>query len=301
MGRPSSNRGRVLKVTLVQIRVFVEVVERAGFAKAADALGMSQPSVSHAVASLEKAVGRPLFVRQPAVAPTPLGRKLLPHARSVLASFHSFSASALDPTSPSGDVRLAVTLTARTGMIPSLLPVWERAAPHVKVHVLEADEDEMVPWLEEGAIDAAILIDPSEIPPGGIVVARDAFAAVLRKDHPLAAEPSISVTDLLDDPVIVSASSCRPRVMEICTSAVPAFRPVQQVRDLSTLLRMVAGHVGVSVVPTLARSMLGDELVMVPLHPVSRRTLVLTGPSTRPWLPAVTALRDAIALQPLSF
>lgn len=74
------------KLSLRKLEVFLAVADEGGFAAAADRLGISQPSVSHHVAALEKAVGGAAFERRNGRNPllTDLGRSLLTHAREIL-------------------------------------------------------------------------------------------------------------------------------------------------------------------------------------------------------------------------
>ncbi len=62
---------------------------------------------------------------------------------------------------------------------------------------------------------------------------------------------------------------------------------------------MVAGDIGVTVMPALARAMLPPSLVIIPVDPVYERTLTFTGPSSRPWNPLVEVLRDLCTEHPV--
>jgi DNA-binding transcriptional LysR family regulator len=61
---------------------------------------------------------------------------------------------------------------------------------------------------------------------------------------------------------------------------------------------MVQAGLGVSILPEVSRSVLPDDLVLVPITPHHSRNLVLCGPRDRPWLPAVHALVDSVAHLP---
>jgi DNA-binding transcriptional LysR family regulator len=70
------------------------------------------------------------------------------------------------------------------------------------------------------------------------------------------------------------------------------YAPAQSVHETSTLLGMVEAGLGVAIMPSLARSMLHESLVMVALEPRLERTLVFAGPSTRSWHPGVQRMRE---------
>jgi DNA-binding transcriptional LysR family regulator len=287
-----------MKFSLAQLRAFVAVVDHGGFGRAAIELHTSQPAVSHAITTLERLVGGQVVQRYPRAVPTVLGHELLPYARSVLSALEAMALTARQHQRRlGGAIRLAAPATACHGLLPRWLPKWSEQLPGVTVRVFEADEDEMPRWLHDEVVDAAILIDPDPMPSGGVVVVRDTYEAVVRKDHPYATQQHIDIKDLVDDPVIVSASGCYPQVMGICRIGRADFVPAHRVRELGVLLEMVADDLGVTILPSLVRALLTPELTTVALHPVVERTLVFVGPDNRPWHPVVTALRDLLAVE----
>ncbi|HEU0164261.1 MAG TPA: LysR family transcriptional regulator [Thermomicrobiales bacterium] len=283
-----------MNLTVVQLRAFAAVIDGGGFGEAAECLAMTQPAVSHAIATLEKAIGAPVLQRKPQLQPTPLGEKILPHARAALASVEAVQATVREHLGlTAGLVRLAAAPTVCQGLMPELLMRWRSTHPRVEVQIFEGDDDELALWLEGGMVDAAILIDPDPMPDRGVIVGRDTFQAVVRRDHPLANEVAVTLHDLLDDPFIISTGGCEAQISRIFAQAHESMVLGQRVREVGTLLSMIVGHVGISIMPSLGEAMLPRDLVMVPLVPVTDRTLVFTGPMSRPWNPLVGALRDA--------
>ncbi|MFD1546406.1 LysR family transcriptional regulator [Nonomuraea guangzhouensis] len=283
-----------MDVTLRQLDVFVAIADNEGFGAAAAVLGMSQSSVSHSLASLERAVRSDLVRRATPVRPTPLGEVLLPHARATLAAARAFNAAAAahQSTGVAGSIELAVPPTAARGLLPGLLRLWHEHLPHVKIMLFEGLDEEIEQWLESGTVDAAVLIDPDPLPRGALLLATDAFEAVVRGDHPLAGEESIELADLLEDPLLASTSGCETQVKHLHSLTGLPYRPTQRIRELTTLLCMVEAGLGVGIIPSLAASMLSETLTLVPLRPRLERRLVLAGPTGRPWHPNVTAIRD---------
>ncbi len=282
-----------MNITLAQLRALVATVDRGSFTLAAAALGIGQSAVSHAVAGLEREVGGQVLRRGGAAAPTPLGERLIGHARSVLASVDALEA-VVRPGAARGTVRLAAVPTVCQGLLPRLRELWAVTLPDVDVQVYEGDDDEMPEWLEAGTVDAAVLVDPASVPDGAVVVARDEMAAVIRRDHPLADAAALTLDDLHEDGLVAGGGGCEHQIQRMHEIAGQPFRYAHRVREMSTMFGMIQRGEGVSVVPTLGRVMLPDDLVMVPTTPRLERTLVLSGPSSRPWHPLARALVDAV-------
>lgn len=281
-----------MSITIAQLRALVATVDRGSFTVAAADLGVGQSAVSHAVAGLEREVGGPVVARRGAAVATPLGELLLGHARDVLASVDALEAS-VRPATARGTVRLAAVPTVCQGLLPGLRSVWATRLPDVDVQVYEGDDDEMPEWLEAGTVDVAILVDPVTVPEGGVVVARDEMAAVVRADHPLAGSEALTLQDLHDDGLVAGGGGCEHQIERMHELAGMPFTYAHRVRDMSTVFGMIERGEGVAIVPTLGRVMLSDQLVMRPVTTHLERTLVLTGPSGRPWNPLATALVSA--------
>ncbi|MBK1788419.1 LysR family transcriptional regulator [Prauserella cavernicola] len=278
-----------MNLHLAQLRAFVAVADEGGFSAAAGALGVSQSAVSHAVSALERTLGLPVLSRDRRPRPTAFGEGILVHARAALSATSAIATLATERTGgASGIVRLAAPPSVCQGLLPGLLEHWSTELPRVRVQLFEGDDDEVADWLGNGTADAAVLVDPGR--DTGVLVGEDVFHAVLREDHPLAGEPAISVADLADDPLLLSAGGCESHVRRLYREARTPLRATHHVRELGTLLAMVAHGVGVSVVPGLVSALLGTGLVLVPLRERVTRRLVLTGPHHQPWQPATTAL-----------
>ncbi|UBQ01967.1 LysR family transcriptional regulator [Curtobacterium sp. TXMA1] len=282
-----------MALSIQQLRAFVATVDAGSFTGGATALGVGQSAVSHAVAGLEREVGGPVVRRGGAAVVTPLGDRMLAHARSVLASVDALEA-VVRPATARGTVRLAAVPTVCQGLLPRLRELWAVTLPDVDVQVYEGDDDEMPEWLEGGTVDAAVLVDPVPVPDGGVVVARDEMGAVVRRDHPLASSAALSLDDLHEDGLVAGGGGCEHQIQRMHELAGQPFRWAHRVREMSTMFGMIQRGEGVSIVPTLGRVMLPDDLVMLSVEPRYVRTLVLSGPASRPWHPLAQALVDAV-------
>ncbi|SMD24351.1 LysR family transcriptional regulator [Kibdelosporangium aridum] len=281
-----------MTVNLAQLRAFLAVVDEGGFSAAAPALGISQSAVSHAIAALERSVGSPVLHRTKQPQLTTFGTRLIEHARAAVGAASAIDVLVAENASqPTGTIRLAAPATVCQGLLPALLTRWRGDFPGIKIRVFEGEDHEIVEWLNERTIDAAVLVDPEGH--DGVEIGADEFHALVRRDHPLAAEDVIDIPDLDDDPFLLSDGGCERHIRDLYRRTTSRLRPTHRVREGATLIAMVQAGIGVSIVPGLMQAMIDNRVALVPLKQKLKRRLVLTGPASGSWHPAVTALVDA--------
>lgn len=282
-----------MALTIQQLRALIAVVDRGSFTSAAHELGVSQSAVSHAIAGLERELGGALVLRETPPAPTPLGNRVLDHARAATAAVGELEAAARGDDSLQGALRLGAVPTVCQGLLPALIEEWAIALPGVRIEVYEGDDDELPEWLAGGLVDIAILVEPERMPEGSKIIDVDEFAVVIREDHPLAELEAIPLEELAVDGLIVSTGGCETHVQRMHEAAGVDFAVRHRVREMSTLFAMVQQGFGVSIVPTLGRGMLPAGLCMRPLVERQARRLVLAGPEGREPHPLVRPVIDA--------
>jgi DNA-binding transcriptional LysR family regulator len=285
-----------MRVTLAQLRALVAVVEEQGFVAAATKLGVTQAAVSHAIAALEKAVGAPVVLRgiRP-VSPTPLGRRLLQHARSAVSEAEALEeAAAAHVARIHGHVVVGAPPTVYHGLLPAFTSLWQAACPRVEVSTLEGEDGEVAGWLAAGTVDLAVLVDPDPVPDGAVLLLHDDFRVALATDHPLAGEAAVRFEDLDDDSMLLSDGGVERYLREIHDAVGRGYQAPRRVRGFATVLGMVQARRGIAVVPGLAQLMLPQGTVLAGLLPTARRRLYLSGPPTGPWLDAVDAMVETL-------
>ncbi len=147
---------------LRHLATFVAICEAGSINRAAQRLGLSQPSVSNALRALEDELGVILFDRLArGVRPTPQGETFYPHCQRVLAEADAArKAVTADPDRLSGPINVGLAPTAAKGLVPKFLASYLADHPDVQVRIAEAFSGPLTEWTLSGEVDFAIVAVP---------------------------------------------------------------------------------------------------------------------------------------------
>jgi DNA-binding transcriptional LysR family regulator len=151
-----------MNIELRQLRYFLAVAQELHFGKAALRLHMTQPPLSQTIMALEEALGCALFVRcRRGVSLTPAGSALLPQARQMLEQAQQLPELVMRAANGEvGQLTLAFVSSADYSVLPPFLRAYRSAFPRVKISLQEATSDWQLTQLQNGRIDAGLLLAP---------------------------------------------------------------------------------------------------------------------------------------------
>jgi len=248
-----------------QLEAFVEVAGQAGFTRAAERLGIAQPTVSQLVRALESRVGTPLFVRGPRrVALTDAGRALLPHAERAL-ELAAEAEAAVDRAASAERARLWVA----TYILPPALARLRERLPRLEAGVVVGDVARSLSALRAGEADAALLTEhtaPRDIETA--VYARGRTVLIAAPGEPEPPRP-LTLADLAERTLVVRSPGTvnRREVDQLLERAgvEPAGR--LEATSLEAVKRCVEVGLGVAIVPGIAveRELATGELRELPM------------------------------------
>jgi LysR family positive regulator for ilvC len=141
---------------------FLHLAETLHFARSARALHMSPSALTRSIQRLEESLGQPLFVRNKrSVSLTRAGEIFREHARAQLAAHgHLMEALAAEEQAPTGELRIACTVTACHSVLPKLLARCRARYPGIHLQLSTSDAARSLQRLEADEVDAAVVPMP---------------------------------------------------------------------------------------------------------------------------------------------
>lgn len=157
------------QIDLDLLRSFAAIAVGGSFRAAADQVGRTPSAVSMQIQRLEQIVGHRLFTRdRPPVRLTVQGEKLLGYARRLLA-LQEETLAAFDSSIPSGRVRFGIPDDYATGVLQPILTRLATDHPRIEIEITCAATAHLLPMLQDGALDLAIITHLPGRPRGKLV------------------------------------------------------------------------------------------------------------------------------------
>lgn len=250
-------------MTLTELRYIAAVAKEKQFSKAAKACFVSQPTLSLGIKKLEEELGVLLFERNhQELVITPIGQKIVDQAKKVLKDVvYIKDLAKLEQDQLSEPLKLGAIHTVGPYLFPDLLPVVKENAPQLPLLVEENYSWKLTKKLKQGEIDVAIVSLPYDEP--GIeyeVLYEEPFVILVPSSHPLAISDRISVKQLAKEKILLLGQEhCfREQVMRLCPDCFIDKTDSDNIDNtfesssLETIRFMVAGGVGVTIVPRMS-------------------------------------------------
>ncbi|NYF97076.1 LysR family transcriptional regulator [Janibacter cremeus] len=288
------------------LRVMRAIAEEGSFTAAALALGYSQPAVSQMVKRLEQRTGTVLVEKVGrSVRLTEAGNVLARHAAPVLAALDAAEEEvAAIAGLRSGRVRLMAFPSSSVTLVPRALAAVRRQYPDLSVQFAEAEPPESIAALRSGEVDLAVAFsyDGSDIARGedleGFAVhplLEEEVRVALPRDHGLAEQDVVSMTDLTDEDWIAGCPRCRGHLLQIANNAGFAPKVAFETEDYVAVQGFVAAGLGVALIPDLIRDATSNPDVAIrPLDPTSYRRIHAVTTEDLLKVPAVAATLEAL-------
>lgn len=286
---------------LSKIRTFAAVAAQGSFRKASEQLHLSQPALSTHIRDLEEALGIPLFHRTTrSVRLTAEGERFLVRARRALDEIESGIVELRDQAMlQRGRVVVACVPTIACHMLPKVLASFSRQYPGIEVKVRDEYAQVLARDVAERVADIGVgpfLERADDLDFLSLTV--DRFVAVFPQNHPLGSNARVQLKELTKYPLLTLASGTNVRAIleqAFAENGMP-FRPAYEVFNHYTLGGMVEEGLGVTILPSMALSMLSNPLLKTAMivNPRIVREIGIIQRRDQAPTPAVTAFLQAL-------
>ena len=188
--------------------------------------------------------------------PTAAGTALAEKARQVLADLRDLAEAAASFKEPlSGALRLGVIPTVAPYVLPRALREVHRRYPQLRLLLKEGRTARLLELLFDGSLDLVLLALEAEL--GDVethTLFRDPFVLAVPNTHRLASRKKVSEKDLRDEDVLLleDGHCLRDQALSICDRGGACELGDFRASSLTTLVQMVSGGVGVTLLPEVS-------------------------------------------------
>ncbi len=257
------------RITLRQMEIFSAVARLGGFTAAAEALHLTQPTVSMQVRKLAEALGSNLFeTRGRTLVLTPEGEKLLAAADDIFDRLEQLEEECQALSGEvRGNLRIAAVTTAKY-FLPRLLGEFLAIHPDVEPHLAITNRARVIELLHSGAEDLIIM---GRVP-AGLDVEAHAFlenelVVVAPPDHPLRDMRPIPLTRIAEARFLVRepGSGTRTAVDNLFAEHGLTVRPTMELGSSEAIKQAVLAGLGVSVLPlhNIQRELRSGDIIVL--------------------------------------
>jgi DNA-binding transcriptional LysR family regulator len=279
--------------SLAQLRALVAIAQHGSFSAAALEIDTSQSALSHAIRELEETLGTRVLERGRLGAKlTPLGARVLAHARDAMTSLEALEQEAmLERGGLRGTVRIMSLRSLGTHFLPPAIREFRARYPEVQLQFIDEPRPHHVIDLavRDGVVDVGLLELPCNAELLEFELGRDEYALLTSSALPEVRIASWS--DFASQTVIVD-DECNRRVFQKHSPTV--IGNGLRITEDSVILGMVAGGLGISVMPMLAASPIPNGVKVQPLPEPLERRLGLAVTRRRMTVPAVRAFVESL-------
>jgi len=245
---------------LRRLEVFAKVAELRSFSRAAEALGLTQPTVSEHVRALEDELGVPLLDRLGrGTAPTRAGALLLGYARRMLALSRE-ARQALDHFQGrlSGELVVGGSTIPGEYLLPALIGRFKTLFPDISVCLLIGSSRQVTEWIEDGRAEVGVV---GARPGPKSLVARelqaDELVLVVPPAHAWAGKTEVMLAELKAEPLLVrergsGSREALERALAEVNAALSGFRIAGEIGSTQAIKQAVRAGVGLALVSNRA-------------------------------------------------
>jgi len=278
-------------VTLRQLELLVSMADHGGITSGGARIGMSQSSTSHTLSALERELNAAVVDRQSREFHlTGMGSRVLARARDVFAALAAIEQEGRAAAGAKcGILRLgSFGASSSVHLLPTLIEQFRASHPDIEIFVREGTDAAVEQWIREGGVDLGVVRLPLD-DLDTLHIASDELVAVLPAGHALAAQPVVTMRELVHYPFILTHAGSQDMIKQEFRRCGIRPRICHDLAQMHSIMEFVARGEGVSVVVRLAAPEQYPGVVLRPLQPMVSRKIGLACRATDKLSPAAQA------------
>ncbi len=258
-----------MRFDLIDLRLFLTVVECGSLTHGARAMHLALASVSERIAGMEEVLGAPLLERnRRGVRVTPAGEALMRHARAILGQVEQMRGELRNyATGLKGRIRLLSNTAAMAAFLPPQLCRFLAAHHDLSIDLEERPSVDIVQALVDRRADLGIVADVTDLAPLQThLIASDQLVVVAGRAHPVTRKPAVAFADILDEPIVGMADTALEA--HLAERAARLGRQLDyriQLRQLDNVALYVEEGIGISILSGALATTIRRDLAILPL------------------------------------
>jgi DNA-binding transcriptional LysR family regulator len=274
------------------------IADEGHLTRAAQRLGIPQPTASRWLAELAERIGAPVVIRDGrGIRCSRLGAELADGATRALAALETACRQVVEQADPErGQVAFAFLHTMGEHRVPELLRDFRADHPRIRFTLRQGAQDEAIGWLRAGGVDLA-LTSPLPVMPEleGARVAEQELVVAVPSRHRMAARRRVRLSELAGETFVglKHGYALRRITDDMCAEAGFVPELAFEGEEADTLRGLVAAGLGVAIVPAAERSQ-ADDIAELSLTPRATRQIGLVWTAGRALAPAAEIFREFV-------
>ncbi|MEG4072110.1 LysR substrate-binding domain-containing protein [Microcoleus sp. Pol14C2] len=256
---------------LRHLRYFIAVADELSFSRAAKRLHIAQPPLSQQIKDLEAELGVKLFDRKShPIQLTPAGQAFLEEARATLVHLEQavHKTQRIDQ-GELGYLTVGFPSSIANGVFPEILRTFRQQYPEVQLILQEEHSAFLIQRLRDRQTDIIFLYLYHDISEANdletMSLTQEPLVVVLPKNHPLTAQSKISLSDLKDQEFVMPlhqiVAGLSEEIYHVCSQAGFVPKVAQTAVFMVTILGLVAGETGISILPSHVQNLQREGVV----------------------------------------
>lgn len=247
-----------------KVDTLLAVAENGSFTKAAAALSLTQPAVSHQIIQLENEIGAKIFLRgKNNLYQTSEGKIVIKYARRMKALYENMRQEVAECATHLTRLRIGITHTSESNEVAEALARYSNQNPGVAITIITDTTKKLYDMLDSYELDLAIVDErPNNQKFNSLMLDTDYLVCVMACENPLAKKSMVTLADLRKEKLILRLPKSETRnlfkshLLSI-NESLDNFNVILEVDNIATIKDCIRKDLGISV---LAKSACMDEL-----------------------------------------